>query len=291
MFEYTPFNFYNQQQMIIKVVYRLIGFLILLFTHPVYAVEVYKWQDEQGRSHYSDKKHDNAKVYQLTKSYSYYVVRKVYDGDTVLLSDGRKIRLLGINTPEIQHSDKVAQAGGDVARVWLTQQLLGAKVRLEFDQQKRDKYKRVLAHIFNENQVHINRELVRLGYASTNIFPPNLKYIMELLAVEQTAEKMHLGIWAYPEYQIKKTSEINHHNKRGWQRIVGEVTRIKETRKNRYLKMSHHFDVRIKKEHLQYFEDLKLLIGKKIEVRGWINRDKNGFTMLVKHPGAIKILN
>ncbi len=73
--------------------------------------------------HYSDIKHPAATELKLTQDYSYYPVQKVYDGDTVLLTDGRKIRLVGINTPEIEHPRQAAQAGGGAALQWLTQQL------------------------------------------------------------------------------------------------------------------------------------------------------------------------
>ncbi|TXL08998.1 hypothetical protein BMR09_01940 [Methylococcaceae bacterium CS3] len=63
----------------------------------------------------------------------------------------------------IEHAKQSAQAGGDVARKWLTQQLLNTTIRLEFDQEKQDKYKRYLAHVFTRQEVHINRELVRSG--------------------------------------------------------------------------------------------------------------------------------
>jgi len=273
------------------MVYKVISLVLLFFSQLAYATEVYQWTDIQGRQYYSDKKHENATLYKLTEHVSYYKVRKVYDGDTVQLTDGRKIRLLGINTPEIEHANQAAQVGGDVARKWLTQQLLGTEIRLEFDQEKRDKYKRYLAHIFTQQGVHINRELVRLGFASINIFPPNLKYISELVAAEKIAEAKQLGIWGYPDYQTKLTSELNKYNKQGWQRIIGKVTGIKKTRKSSYLKLTNNFDVRIKKEHRQYFDKLESLQGKTIEVRGWINRYKKNFVMLVKHPGAIKIMD
>ena len=164
--------------------------VLLALTQLSYATEVYQWTDAKGRQHYSDKKSDNATALKLKKNVSYHKVKKVYDGDTILLSDGRKIRLQGINTPEVEHSNQAEQAGGDVARKWLTQQILGKKVRLEFDLQKRDKYKRHLAHIFTEQDVHINQELVRLGYASVRTFPPNLKYVTQLQAAEETAEEI-----------------------------------------------------------------------------------------------------
>ena len=273
------------------MVYRVFSLVLFLFTQMLHGAEVYQWTDAQGHRHYSDKKQINATRFQLIQDFSFYKVQKVYDGDTILLSDGRKIRLLGINTPEIEHSKQAEQAGGVAAREWLTQQLLGTKIRLEFDQEKRDKYKRHLAHVFNKQGVHINRELVRLGFASTNIFPPNIKYVAELLMAEQTAEAKHLGIWQYPEYTPKLTSELDNKNRQGWQRIVGYVMQIKNTTKSSYLKLTDNFDVRIKKEHIKYFDALGLLKGKKIEVRGWVHKYKNGFSMLVRHSGAIKIMD
>jgi len=274
-----------------KPFYLIFSLVIVLFTQFSRAAVIYQWQDAQGQQHYSDQQHKNATEYKLRKDYSFYKVVKVYDGDTVRLSDGRKIRLLGINTPEIEHSKQTEQAGGEAAKKWLTQQLSNTRIRLEYDQEKKDKYQRVLAHIHTEQGVHINRELVRLGFASVSIYPPNLKYTAELLAAEQWAEQNQLGIWNYSEYKPKLTNELRYSNKRGWQRITGFVISQKNTTKSRYLQVGDNFYVRIKKEHIQYFDALDLLKGKKIEVRGWVNKYKNGFSMLVRHPSAVKVLD
>ncbi len=264
--------------------------IALLLVTQLSCAAVYQWTDAQGRKHYSDKPHAQAVELQLTKTYSYSVVKKVYDGDTVQLSDGRKIRLLGINTPEIEHSNQAEQEGGELAKKWLTEALIGKKVRLEFDQEKRDKYQRYLAHIFTEQDLHLNRELVRLGFASVNVFPPNLKYVPELVEAEGEAEVSKLGIWAYSEYGVKSVQQLTKKNKQGWQRISGSVATIKVTAKNVYLKFVEDFEVGIKKEHLVYFDNLKALKGKKIEVRGWVNRHKNAYTMWIKHPSALRKL-
>jgi len=264
--------------------------IALLLVTQISCAAVYQWTDAQGRKHYSDKPHEQAAELQLAKSYSYYAVKKVYDGDTVQLLDGRKIRLLGINTPEIEHRNQAEQAGGELAKKWLTKALIGTKVRLEFDQEKRDKYQRYLAHIFTEQDLHINRELVRLGFASVNVFPPSLKYVPELVRAEQEAEASKLGIWSYSEYSVKPIQQLTKKNKKGWQRVSGTVSVVKVTAKSVYLKFTDTFEVRIKKEHLHYFEDVQRLKGRKIEVRGWVNRYKKGYMMLVKHPSALREL-
>lgn len=266
-------------------------YLLLLLAQFCFATEVYKWTDAHGQLHYSDTKHDHATAFKLIQNDSFYKVKKVYDGDTILLNDGRKIRLLSINTPEVERPRQATQAGGKEAQQWLRQQLLNTQVRLEFDEQRRDKYKRYLAHVFTQQGMHINLELVRLAYASTSIHPPAKKYLAQLHAAQQIAETKRLGIWQYSEYAPKLTSEINANNKQGWQRIIGRVLQIKNTPKSRYLKMTDHFNVRVKKEHMHYFDNLVTLIGKKIEVRGWVNKYKNGYSMLIRHPTDIKVLD
>ena len=77
-------------------------------------------------------------------------VKWVYDGDTVLLQDKRKIRIIGINSPETQHHKQKTEAYGAKAREALRELLKGFNyhIYLEYDQQREDKYSRILAHVF-----------------------------------------------------------------------------------------------------------------------------------------------
>lgn len=265
-----------------------LGFL--LSSHSCFA-GIYFWADEQGKKHYSDSQHPNSTAYQKTQHISFFPIKAVFDGDTVQLQDGRKIRLVGINTPEVAHRNNAAQEGGEAAKKWLTQMLIGKKVRLEFAQQKQDKYKRYLAHIFTENDLHINLELVRLGFASVNIFPPNITYVDNLINASNIAEQKKLGIWQYSSYAIKPVQELNLNNKYGWQRIVGKVLKIHQTRKNVYLIMSDTFKLRIKRKFVHFFGNIEDLKGKTIEARGWVNKSKKQLLMQVKHPSVLRVIN
>ena len=111
--------------------------LLLIFSFSVQA-KIFHWLDDNGQKHFSDKSHQGAQTFQLNAGYSYYSVKKVYDGDTILLSNGNKVRFLGINTPEVEGRNKQAQAGGDEAKQWLVNQLKGTKVRLEKDVEKQE---------------------------------------------------------------------------------------------------------------------------------------------------------
>ena len=143
-------------------------------------------------------------------NYADILVTKVFDGDTVRLADGEKVRLLGIDTPEMYESDKLlrdAQKSGQDIRTIMalgrksyqfTKQLVeGKKVRLEFDVQQRDKYGRLLAHVFISNtQLFLNAEIIKQGYAEVMIIPPNLKYGDYFQGLYQEARENKRGLWS-----------------------------------------------------------------------------------------------
>ncbi len=264
----------------------LLFFLFLLLSFSIDA-EIFLWVDADGKKHFSDKPHQNAQVLQIDAGYSYYVVKKVFDGDTVLLSNGKKVRFLGVNTPEVEGRNKSVQAGGEEARQWLIQKLKNKKVRLEPDVEKKDKYNRLLAHLFTEEKEHINLELVKNGLASVNIHPPNLKYTDELLLAQKEAERDKKGIWSYKEYATKSAEQIKKGRYKGWQRVTGEIKNIRHTRKYSYLNITDVFSLKIAKKSLVLFPELDSYLGKKIEVRGWINKHKASYSMFIRHPGAI----
>ncbi|MFZ2403611.1 MAG: thermonuclease family protein, partial [Methylobacter sp.] len=231
-------------------------------------------------------------------------VKTVYDGDTVVLEDGRKIRFLGINTPEVQHRDKLADAGGDEAKRWLADKLKNTKVRLEVGVEKTDKYGRTLAHLFTEKKEHINLQLVEAGLATVSIYPPELFYVNELVKAQNQAEQTRLGIWGRPEYAAIPVGSLTEAGHPGWTRLVGKVVNIRKTRKSVYLEFSpvlspsaapvlsaaegDAFEARIENKWLDLFPDVNGYLGKTIEVRGWLSKSKGHWSMLIRHPSAIK---
>jgi len=267
-------------------------FLILLLWLPSSVnAEIYQWRDNNGNRHFSDKSHPDATLVDIKPGYSFSGVKTVYDGDTVVLEDGRKIRLLGINTPEVRHRDQPADAGGEEAKQWLIDKLKNTRVRLETSAEKTDKYGRTLAHLFTEKKDHINLQLVEAGLAAVNIYPPNLLYVNELVAAENRAQQAGLGIWRRPEYTPIAVAGLNEaeHSGHQWMRLTGKVTHIRNARKFVYLEFSSQFDVRIERLWLSLFPDVNDYKDKTIEVRGWLNKNKEHFSMLIRHPSAIKL--
>lgn len=265
-------------------------FLLLLLIIPVFScAEIFYWEDENGRKHFSDRPHENAEVLSVKTNAAYYQIKKIYDGDTILLDNGSKVRLLGINTPEIAKRDKAAQAGGEEAKQWLTQKLAGTKVKLVYDVEREDKYKRTLAHLFTQNNEHINLQLVRNGLATVAIHPPNLKYEKALIAAEKNAESQKLGIWGMSAYAPKTVEDYDYQKHKGWQRITGRVTHIKPARKYVYLQLTTHFSLKIAKDAQKLFPDLNSYLGKTVEARGWVNKNKQSYSLFIRHPSAIHV--
>jgi endonuclease YncB( thermonuclease family) len=264
----------------------LAGFLPTLI-----SADVYKWIDVQGRPHYADREHEQAKSLSISPQVSYLTVKKVFDGDTILLNNGQKVRLLGINTPEVAGPNKDNEVGGEAAKSWLKQTLEHRKVRLEGDVEKQDKYQRTLAYVFTEDKQHINLALVKQGLAVINIYPPNLKYVDTLLAAQKVAEKAGLGIWGNSAYSPQSYQSITEDGYKGWKRITGRITSVKKTRKYSYLQFSEQVSIRIENRWLNLFPSLQDYIGKNLEARGWINKNRDHYSVQIRHPAELKYID
>lgn len=266
--------------------------LILSLGQPVFAGEIFHWQDRDGHSHYADHPAQGARQFVLPREEngSVYRVKRVYDGDTLQLVSGEKVRLLAINTPEIEHPHKAGEAGGEEARQWLQKRLDGQTVRLETDTEVRDHYGRLLAHVYAGNGEHINLSLVRQGLAFVDVYPPNIKHVAELLAAEQEAERAGRGVWQRPEYARKPVSALTELSPHGWQRLTGRVTRIEDTRTYRKLILGETFEANIPKHNLSLFPPPDSYLNQPLEIRGLLYRYQNRHAMQLRHPAAIRAL-
>jgi endonuclease YncB( thermonuclease family) len=126
---------------------------------------------------------------------SFHRVRWVDDGDTVVLADGRRVRFIGINAPEVAHENSPAERFGPEAGDFNRKLVLKKKVRLEFDRNKYDQYGRVLAYIFLQDGTFVNAELLKGGYAYYVFRRPNKKYDPLLLRCQREAMSKKVGMW------------------------------------------------------------------------------------------------
>lgn len=138
----------------------------------------------------------------------FYKIVYVIDGDTIKLSGGERVRLIGIDTPEARYNNKLyrdAQKSGKDIDIILgygkeasrfTRDLAqGKKARLEFDVERRDRYGRLLAYVYLEDGTFLNARIIEEGYGQVMTVPPNIKYAEYFLKLQQDARKSRRGLW------------------------------------------------------------------------------------------------
>jgi len=265
----------------------------LLLQANLFAADIFRSEDEKGTVTFSDKPSQNAQKVQTQPQSNRYLhtVVKVYDGDTIILKNGERVRLLGINTPEIESRHRQEETGGQAAKQWLQDKLNGGQVYLEYDKQQRDKYQRLLAHCFLPDDEHLNHSIIEAGLATLSIIPPNVRYSQTLISAQQKAEQAKRGIWSQAEYKPRKASSLSKGNSKGWHRLLATANAIKQGRSYVRLVLSKNIDIRIPIANLDLFPALESYLGKPLEIRGWASRSKQHFSILIRHPSAILLQN
>lgn len=220
-------------------------------------------------------------------------VRHVYDGDTLELSDGRRVRLLGIDTPELGHDDRPPEPFAEFARTFLESLAPpGTRLSLRFDSERHDRYGRVLAHVFLAAGTNVQAQLLAAGLATTLVVPPNEWNHSCYDALERAAREDNLGIWRLDRYRPVAAERLSA-DTRGFRIVTGNVERIGEGRKNLWLNLAPKTAVRIPREDLIRFEALPLrsLLGRRVEVRGFVDRRRGELRITVRHPAALRVLD
>ncbi|WP_036728993.1 thermonuclease family protein [Peptoniphilus mikwangii] len=160
-----------------KIYLLLVLFLILFFQKNLLSVKI----------------DDNVEI---------AVIKTVIDGDTVILENGDKIRIIGINTPEIGKKEELY---GIEAKEFAEKILLNKKIYLEKDKKYFDKYGRKLRYIWLEIPEKITKGTIeeynfsaiqlKNGFARTYTFKPNVKYLDYFKKIQKSAIKNKEGMW------------------------------------------------------------------------------------------------
>jgi micrococcal nuclease len=220
-------------------------------------------------------------------------VAYVYDGDTVKLSDGRRLRFIGINTPEIGHHGQATQALATQARSFLDD-LLNAHHRtlnLQYGTATHDHYGRLLAHTFLETGSNVAVQLLDAGLATTLVVPPDTWAVDCYQQHENNARAARRGLWSLPAYQSQDSASLQRDTK-GFRIVHGRVTAIRHTRFTVWVDLDGPLTARVSTKDLSNFTPgyLDGLRGKNVEVRGWIKTGRDGLRVNVRHPAALRIL-
>lgn len=144
----------------------------------------------------------------------FYKVTRVVDGDTIEIAynnniknidgeiqsdiENKKVRLIGINTPETVDPRRPVQCFGKEASAYMKSLVEGEIIQLEYDntQGKTDKYGRILAYIYMEDGQMVNKKMIADGYAYEYTYNTPYKYRDSFKAAQTLAEKGGRGLWS-----------------------------------------------------------------------------------------------
>lgn len=218
------------------------------------------------------------------------------DGDTLKLSDGRAIRLIAVNTPELGRRGRpdqpLAREAKQAVRVFLGEPL---RVGLQIGQEPRDHHGRTLAYAFNVDGHSLAAHLLELGLGWRIAMPPNLAYQTCLDAHEREARDAERGVWS-PALRESKAGEIG----AGFGLVSGTVERVTETGSGWWIDLPG-IALRLSKRDRKYFTggEPASWLNRRVTVRGWIvdrsrskvvrDRGYAPFMMVLRHPGMIEI--
>lgn len=221
-------------------------------------------------------------------------VDRVWDGDTLRLADGRKLRLIGINAPELSRDGQPAQPLAIDAKNALSTILATSRQRiaLDYGSDSQDKYQRTLADIYLPDGRSVQALLLEQGLVTAFTTPPNDRNSVCYRAAEKNAMQQRRGLWALPEYQPRAVHQLSARDN-GFRRITGMVSDVSQKRGAVWIYFGARLKVRIDANDSIYFKPdwLQSLRGKSLEIRGWLHPDPdNTFFMQLRHPDAITLL-
>ncbi len=208
----------------------------------------------------------------LTASPKVDSVRYVIDGDTVILTSGEKIRLIGINAPEISHNGLESQVGGIEAKKYLEYLLVNQTVNVVYGAERNDHFGRSLAYLIRADGMNVNIEMLKEGYATLSLHPPNLQYAANLQFAQNEAELHQQGIWSMPAYHAKSVSHVYSANVNAWGRYTAKIVQISRVKQGVKLWLMKDVYIWVHQDAVANFPPIASYLGKVVEVRGWVRK-------------------
>ncbi|MGE0651882.1 MAG: thermonuclease family protein [Alphaproteobacteria bacterium] len=226
-------------------------------------------------------------------------VVEVTDGDTVILDDGRTVRLVGIQAPKLP-------LGRPGFRTWplapearraLETLALDRRVTPHFGGARMDRHGRLLAHLARDDGLWLQGAMLARGLARVYTFEDNRAVAREMYALESTARNAKRGIWSHPYYRIRTTEEAGGHVG-GFELVEGRILDVAMVRGRGYLNFGADwrtdFTIVVPKRAGATFRavfgrKMEKLQGKRVRVRGWLRR-YNGPMIESTHPEQIEVL-
>lgn len=199
-----------------------------------------------------------------------YRVEQVTDGDTLRLAGGERVRLIGINTPELGRDGAADQALAGEARAALSERA-AKRVWLLDGPDARDDYGRRLAWAFDAEGNSLSAALIGRGLGFHVAIAPNTAMAGCLAAAEAEARRHGRGVWNEPAYQPRSVARLMP-GYRGFALLEDRVTHVSFKDNGWWVQLGGKIGVKIapEKQHLYSRGALAALEGETVSVRGWL---------------------
>lgn len=201
-----------------------------------------------------------------------FQVASVVDGDTLRLSNGDKLRVIGINSPEIDHgsegdSQPLATAAKLAVNAFLATQ---HTIYIRNGVESRDRYQRRLAHVYRADGSSLAQVLLSQGLAWHIVVPPNNRFAECYHHQQLEAQRHRLGIWGLAAYQPKSAASLSSEEV-GFQRVTGIITQVDRVGHKWWLEMGR-LAIAVDDKDLVYFNAFngRDWLGKSITISGWL---------------------
>jgi endonuclease YncB( thermonuclease family) len=203
-------------------------------------------------------------------------VQRVVDGDTLRLSDGRNVRMIGLNTPELGKQGRSDEPFAVAARKRLEALVAASdgRVGLVPGKESKDHYGRTLAHVYGANGANLEAQMLAEGLGFQVAVAPNVDLIACQQAAERDARQAGLGVWR--QSPVLKAEQIS---TSGFAVLSGRVSKVQRNRGGIWIELQDSVVLRVAPNLLARFDvnSLESLKGKQIEARGWVlDRSRRG---------------
>jgi endonuclease YncB( thermonuclease family) len=203
-------------------------------------------------------------------------VQRVVDGDTLRLSDGRNVRMIGLNTPELGKQGRSDEPFAVAARKRLEALVAASdgRVGLVPGKESKDHYGRTLAHVYGADGANLEAQMLAEGLGFQVAVAPNVDLVACQQAAERNARQAGLGVWR--QSPVLKAEQIS---TSGFAVLSGRVSKVQRNRGGVWIELQDSVVLRVAPNLLARFDVnlLESLKGKQIEARGWVlDRSRRG---------------
>ncbi|POF39398.1 nuclease [Pseudomonas laurylsulfativorans] len=203
-------------------------------------------------------------------------VQRVVDGDTLRLSDGRSVRMIGLNTPELGKKGRSDEPFAVAARKRLEALVAASdgQVGLLPGKESKDHYGRTLAHVYGADGANLEAQMLAEGLGFLVAVAPNVDLVACQQAAERSARQAGLGLWR--RSPVLKAEQIS---TSGFAVLSGRVSKVQRNRGGVWIELQDSVVLRVAPNLLTRFDvnSLESLKGKQVEARGWVlDRSRKG---------------